>query len=243
MEEQYSHSYRILCRSCLQPTDWCYCKNIQPLDVGMRFAILQHPLERRRRIATGRMAYLSVQGSYMIHGYDFNDDPHIHALLQNPLYQPVVLYPEPPSFNLDVLSLHEKRQLILDGKKLLIFVIDGTWATAKKTILRSQNLCQLPRIFFQPRQQSRFRIRKQPTKDCFSTIEAVHQCIDLLGEACGFDLQDRRHDALLTTFDHFVEAHVQHKEMLKKTGMGLSPRRVEKKHIEGEKVCSNKMKK
>ena len=90
-------------------------------------------------------------------------------------------------------------------KTPVVFVIDGTWATARKMMRQSENLHAVPRICFTPSAPSQFRVRKQPKAECFSTIEAIHQCVELLGEQVGFNLNRREHDNLLNVFNQMVE--------------------------------------
>jgi DTW domain-containing protein YfiP len=115
------------------------------------------------------------------------------------------LYPGRNSTNLTGLPTAERQQLFDPNKKLRLFVIDGTWAKAKKTVRLSQNLQALPKICFSPSRPSNFKVRKQPQEHCFSTIEAIHEVIDLLGNSFGYDPASRQHDALLEVFDVMVQ--------------------------------------
>ena len=171
----------------------------------MDFVILLHPLEHRRRVATGRMSHLCLENSFLIRGHDYSKHELVTELANDPARQSVILYPGPTSKNLTLLSDQARQEWIDRDKKLTIFVIDGTWATAKKTIKHSANLRHLPRICFTPPRPSEFRVRKQPHAGCFSTIEAIHHTIDLIGPSCGFDTTARTHDGLLRTFDFMVE--------------------------------------
>ena len=223
--EQYIHQkktiarlqprQRIRCAKCLQHNEWCYCSKLNPINCGIEFVILLHPLERRRRIASGRMSYLMLKESHLAMGHTFTDDRKVNELLQNPKYYPVILCLGEHSKNLNQISEHEKRNLCPPGKKLLIFVVDGTWGTASKTVRLSKNLFKLPRISFTPPHASTFRVRQQPKKECFSTIEAIHQTIELLGESQGFDVKSRKHDELLRVFDVFVTQQVEYLKDLK----------------------------
>ncbi len=94
--------------------------------------------------------------------------------------------------------------LFKPNKNIVIFVIDGTWRTAKKMINQSPCLNTLPRISFTPPAPSRFHVRKQPRPECYSTIEAIHHTIELLGPVRGFPLGERRHDSLLFAFENMV---------------------------------------
>jgi DTW domain-containing protein len=195
--------FRKLCHSCLQPQFGCYCHLIQKFDPQIDFVILIHPIEVRRRIATGRMTHLCLKNSHLIHGQDFSNDPTVKSMLADPNRQSVLLYPGKNSVNL---SEHKDFKPMFEAnKKLTVFVIDGTWNTARKMLRLSQNLQSLPRVCFTPKRPSQFRVRKQPKAHCFSTIEAVHQMIDMLGPSKGFPVENRSHDKLLEVFDFMVE--------------------------------------
>jgi DTW domain-containing protein YfiP len=87
--------------------------------------------------------------------------------------------------------------------------MDGTWATARKMVRQSRNLHALPRVCFSLDRPSGFRVRKQPAAGCYSTIEAIHQLIELVGSLCGFAVASRRHDNLLDVFDKMVAQQLQ----------------------------------
>lgn len=197
--------YRNLCTTCLQPEFSCYCTVIEKFDAKIEFAILIHPIEVRRRIATGRMSHLCLKNSHLLMGQDYSAHPQVNALIQNPQNQCLVLYPGKSSLNLTPLSAIARGQVLLPQKNLVIFVIDGTWATAKKMMRQSLNLAVLPRICFSLEQPSQFRVRKQPAAHCYSTIEAIHQVIELLAEHKGFATTDRQHDLLLKALEHMVQ--------------------------------------
>jgi len=197
--------YRILCETCHQPDFGCYCSQVQRFDAKINFVILIHPVEAKRRIATGRMSHLILKDSHLIKGQNYTNDRSVNDLINDPEYHSVILYPGNNSKNLSLTFEKEKAELFPKNKKLRIFVIDGTWATAKKMLRQSENLKSLPRICFNPEKPSTFRVRKQPKPNCYSTIEAIHHTIELIGETQGFNTQNREHDKLLKVFDYMVE--------------------------------------
>lgn len=194
--EKQNPKYRILCMRCIQPDFSCYCKAIQPIDCSINFVVLIHPIEAKRRIATGRMAHLCLQGSHLIQGQDYSESEQVNQLIADEHHHSVLLYPGKQSTNLSELSKADRNSLIPKDKKLRIFVVDGTWATARRTVRQSQNLKDLPRISFNPAKSSNFRVRKQPAAHCFSTIEAIHHTLELI---------DRPYDHLLDVFNSMVE--------------------------------------
>ncbi|MES2856299.1 MAG: tRNA-uridine aminocarboxypropyltransferase [Bdellovibrionota bacterium] len=192
-----------MCSKCFQPSQGCYCSGLSTFDSGIEFIILIHPAERRRRIASGRMSHLMLENSRLIAGEDFSGRREVDEIIADS--RSVILYPGPTSVNLTAMSTAERGSLFSDSTKLNVFVIDGTWSTARKMI-RSKNLAGLERISFEMNQPSRFgRVRKQPAPGCFSTIEAIHHTIELLGETRGFDVESRKHDVLLNVFDSMVQ--------------------------------------
>lgn len=202
--------YRQRCLNCRQPDFSCFCAWIKPLDPKIEFIILTHPIEyKRRRIVTGRMSYLSLKNSRLIVGHNFTQNTELNDLINDPQRQSVMLYPGPTSKNLSMMNKTERFDWIETDKRLAIVVIDGTWATARKMVHLSQNLKPLPRVCFTPPGPSNFRVRQQPRVDCYSTIEAIHHTLDLLGDACGFNIQAREHDSLLDTFDKMVNRQIE----------------------------------
>jgi DTW domain-containing protein len=88
-------------------------------------------------------------------------------------------------------------------------VLDGTWATAKKIIKLSENLKALPKIRFTPPAPSRFRIKRQPSAHCVSTIEAAYYLLSLL-ESQGLEKLNNRHATLLEAIDSLVNFQVRY---------------------------------
>lgn len=201
--------YRELCWTCIQPTFSCYCSHVKAFDPFVDFVVLIHPIEAKRRIATGRMSHLVLKNSFLICGQDYSQDARVNELLQDSGRHCVMLYPGVQSKNLTGLSEQERFDLFPTDKKLTIFVIDGTWATAIKTVNQSENLKAIPRICFTPDKVSNFRVRKQPEDFCYSTIEAIHHTIELLGNSQGFDIASRKHDSLIDVFDKMVDTQLE----------------------------------
>ncbi len=201
--------YRNLCVRCVQPEFSCYCAHIQSFDPKLQFVILIHPIEMKRRIATGRMSHLCLQGSRMIVGQDYTLNKEVNEIIADPAVHPMVLYPGVNSLNLTHQSQEKRNEAFSGAKKPVIFVVDGTWATARKTMHLSQNLKSLPRICFTPPGKSLFRVRKQPGVDCYSTIEAIHHVLELLGDRPGYEAARGEHAQLLHVFNKMVDRQIE----------------------------------
>lgn len=170
---------RSRCPRCWQPQFSCFCEAFKPQRLPFQLLVLIHPIERKRRLASGRLLHALVEASICIEGEDFVDHPGLQRLLDDPSLRPFVLSPGPGSVDLDELSCDQRRELLQsdDHRRLLLILIDGTWATARR-MLRSPQLRHLPRLMFTPRQKSRFIVRKQPTPTCLSTLEATAEFIE-----------------------------------------------------------------
>lgn len=207
MRELAEPVYRNLCSTCLHPEFSCYCSTIQTFDPNVQFVILIHPIEFQRRIATGRMSHLILKNSVLIRGHDFSQNDQVNVILQDSQNHCVVLYPSPASINISENT--EAKNIFPENKNLVVFVIDGTWATARQMMRQSQNLQKVQRVCFNPKTKSNFRVRKQPDVKYLSTIEAIHEFIDLASEHIAFDKSSRRHDVLLRAFNAMVEKQIE----------------------------------
>lgn len=173
---------RVRCERCRNPDALCYCARLRPFRCEPRFAILIHKRESIRTIATGRMAHLSFPNSVLFQGFNFSEHEGVLRILQDPANHCCVLYPGPGAVALQSLSSEQRTRLWPEGKQVWIFVIDATWSQAKRIWRFSRVLHGLPRLCFTPPVLSRFTIRQQPRDWCFSTLEAMHEVLRLLGK-------------------------------------------------------------
>ena len=208
LHESAKPQYRNLCVACMNPEFSCYCATIEKFDPGVQFVILIHPIEFQRRIATGRMSHLILQNSHLIRGQNFTNHSRVNSLIEDKKNHCVILYPSRTSINLSETKPEHQRSLFPKDKKVTVFVIDGTWATARQMMRQSENLQNLQRVCFTPLARSNFRVRKQPEEHCLSTIEAIHQFIDIASDHISFDRESRKHDILMKVFDTMVERQI-----------------------------------
>jgi DTW domain-containing protein YfiP len=172
---------RSRCSRCWQPRFACFCADFKPQSLPFQLLILIHPIERKRRLASGRLLHALIENSICYEGEEFIDHPGLQRLLSDTRLMPFVLSPGPGSVDLDRLDLQARRSLLMpmppDDRRLLLILIDGTWATARR-MLRSPQLTSLPRLMFSPQQSSRFIVRQQPAPNCLSTLEATAEFIE-----------------------------------------------------------------
>lgn len=116
------------------------------------------------------MAHLGLEGSHLIQGVGFEEDPRVQALLTDRSRESWVLYPGPAAIDVSVPA--ERGASLPSCDRLRVFVIDGTWSCAKGMLRRSPLLAALPRLSFPVISASEYRFRRQPASFCLSTLEA-----------------------------------------------------------------------
>jgi tRNA-uridine aminocarboxypropyltransferase len=198
--------FRPRCFRCRRPRSSCYCPLITPFESQPRFVILTQPREAKHRFGTGRMAHLCLRNSLLVEGVDLSGNETVRRELNNPRAFPVLLFPRDDALNLSCMTPLERATLTQPERQLLVFVLDGTWKSVRKMIRLSPNLAKLPALSFDPPTPSNYRIRRQPKPFCYSTIEAVHQVIELLAPQQPDDTRDAApQDNLLTVFRSVIE--------------------------------------
>ncbi len=162
-----------LCLHCRRRLATCVCSELRPFRTQTRFIILMHPMEyKKEKVGTGRFSHLILENSQIIVGIGFDSDPEYLKVLNDENYQSVVLYPGENTVNLSEASATD-----LPGKPLQVFVIDGTWACAKKMMKLTTSLHDLPRVSFTTDRISEFKVKHQPIAGCLSTAESLHQVL------------------------------------------------------------------
>ncbi len=126
-----------------------------------------HHKERKKRIATGRMAHLSLKNSELWVGRDFSE--RFRSLPQQ--CSSFLLYPSPKSLSIDRVPAP------VDSKVRLLFVIDATWHQAYGMMMENDFLQTIPHVSLPHLAKSEFAVKLQPRDNCLSTIEAIAQCL------------------------------------------------------------------
>ncbi len=185
---------RVDCRRCRRPLVACYCAHVTPIETQTRIVVFQHPRERRKAIGTARIAALCLPAAEILVGIDFEGQPRARALLADADAPAVLLYPAP-----------DARDLAVDPPKgpVTLVVIDGTWNQAKSLLRRNPSLQSLPKVAFRPAKPSEYRIRREPSDEHVSTIEAMAHALTRLE---GGD--PARFEAMLVPFRAMVETQV-----------------------------------
>lgn len=216
------------CPTCLKRPALCICSALKKLQTQHSILILQHPQEPDKDLGTARLAHLSLPNSILKIGLSWrNLSAALGREVQNSRW--VVLYlgsgikgdqKAAPGLNFvsksaSSLSLAESQKIKseLEG----IVILDGTWSQAKALWWRNPWLLKLRRAVLAPSQKSLYgTLRKEPRRECLSTIESIAEALTSLGEA------DRASEELRATFQKLLD---QYKES--RTKRPAAPAKVE----------------
>ncbi len=190
---------RSTCACCMRPTKACICAFATPVTSALQLLILQHPLEVANAKGTARLLQLSVAGSVLAVGEQF-EAAQLETLLYAGGRIPLLLYPDaageralglpaPPPLAATVLAQAHTLRLVL---------LDGTWRKSRKMLYLNPLLHALPRVVLRATPPSHYLIRKAHAPDQLSTLEAACYA---LGQLEG---DDARFAALLDGMDRMV---------------------------------------
>ncbi len=171
-ELTFTSESRAFCPSCEFLKSRCLCDTLKNIPNKVHLIVLQHPSESKHPLNTVRIMKKSFQEMTVLVGEDFNNDLRLNTLLCDPNNECALLYPGETAKVLDNNS--ENRELTH------VILIDGTWRKAKKIFLLSKNLQTLPSFKLAPSEKSDYRIRKSPSENALSTLEASVEALHFL---------------------------------------------------------------
>ncbi|MDB5047389.1 MAG: hypothetical protein JWO30_460 [Fibrobacteres bacterium] len=223
------------CFNCYWIKENCRCHLIKPFDTEIRFVILMHFKEaKKEKLGTGRICRATLRNSEIIIGIDFTRNEEVNALIRDPRNDCRVMYPGRKSLDVskdDVSPLLETKK---SGRRLVIFLVDGTWQCAKKMMRQSLNIRSLPRIGFTASHESIFYIKEQPAAYCLSTLESIHFFLSEADRRGVERLPGRPQDNLIVVFKSMIDFMVKcaldpSRSSYRGSKTGYSPRETRKK--------------
>jgi DTW domain-containing protein YfiP len=176
------------CPRCFLQEERCVCAEIPRVDTDVHIAIVRHWREVAKHSNTGRFAHLALPNS-SLHSVGRKDDRIDEAALT--AGNTWLLFPEGTPLHANAPTPRVDR----------LVVLDGTWHQARRMRQRLGCLRGLPILRLPPTGVVRERLRKSPTVDGLSTLEAIAGAIARLeGAAAG--------DALLALYDEVVRRSI-----------------------------------
>lgn len=185
------------CSQCGKAHKVCFCSAIVRLESAIELIILQHPTEQNRPLGTARILALSLPNSRLLIGEDFTTHPELNCLLAEEEVQHMVLYPSQQSI------CASSKPWVGRSHKLRVILLDGTWKKAYKMWQLSTNLHGLPCLHLPTDLEGNYRIRKAPSENSLSTVEAGYHLLQLAQP-------EQDYSPLLTVFSQMIDTQIQH---------------------------------
>lgn len=161
---------REVCYRCFKPRELCLCAQIPRVQNRTGIYVLQHAHERMHVVGTVRIARLGLAKiDVTVQGPNEREPSPLSERLPAGTG---FLYPGEGARDLASLSVEER-----PGNLLLI---DGTWTQAQDLYRLNPWLAGLPCFRLTPAQPSQYRIRREPSPEYVSTIEAIVGALRIL---------------------------------------------------------------
>lgn len=189
------------CAQCLLPLTGCICAERPAACQGSAFCLLMYWGEPFKPSNTGRLIADVVQDNHAFLWDRTRPDAALLALLANPRYQPIVVFPH--QYAEPERCIHTLAELpATDTPRTPLYImLDGTWREAKK-MFKSPYLATLPVIGVDPQEKSLYQLREAAHKHQLCTAEVAAMVLAANGEettarslADYFDLFRRRYMA------------------------------------------------
>ena len=170
----------LTCENCWKPEALCLCEQINPQKTRTSVLVLQHPQEARNVLTTARLVTLSLPNSVHRVGLSFRSlKAAVRKEVANPSEWAVLFVGTKKTSEKFVtdkpFQVFSRSGTPIDSKGIKgIVLLDGNWEQSKTLWWRNSWLLKLNRIVLNPEKESEFHpVRKQPRKNCLSTIEAT----------------------------------------------------------------------
>jgi DTW domain-containing protein len=167
------------CAACRLPPGHCMC-DLRPVLVPTRAAVclMMAEFEPLKPSNTGWLVADVLPDTRAFGWSRLQPDPALLALLDDPQWQPYVVFPGEFAAPARVLT-----DLQPGGSARPLFILmDGTWSEARKIFRKSPYLDRFPVLSLQPEQLSRYRLRRSSHEHHFCTSEVAALCLALAGD-------------------------------------------------------------
>ena len=190
------------CPACRLIPSHCVCALRPRVPTRAGVCLLMAPFEPLKPSNTGWLVADVVPDTFAFAWSRLAVDLALVALLADPQWQPVVVFPgefAQPERVVSELPAHASET----PRRPLFILMDGTWSEARKMFRKSPILDRLPVLSLHPEQLSRYQLRRSWHEHHFCTSEVAALCLALAGE----QRAARTLEAWLDVFsDHYLRA-------------------------------------
>ncbi len=168
------------CEGCLLPSADCICALVPKASARSAFLFLMYTGECYKPSNTGRLIADVAAESFAYVWDRTAPDAELLALLQNPRYQPFVVFPHEYASPERCVSGVE--QPAASTRVPLFIMLDGTWREAKKMFSKSPYINQFPVLGISPQQSSNYVLREAAHLHQLCTAEVGIEVLKLAGD-------------------------------------------------------------
>ena len=170
------------CESCRLARSHCLCALRPVLPTNAGFCLLMGDIEALKPSNTGWLIADMVADTFAFGWARTEVAPALLTLLADPQWQPYVVFPGEFASAERVLTQLLPDEIDQPLKRPLFVMLDGTWSEACKMLRKSPYLDKLPVLSLQPKQLSRYRLRRSKIERHLCTSEVAALCLALAGE-------------------------------------------------------------
>ncbi|WP_375737636.1 tRNA-uridine aminocarboxypropyltransferase [Pseudomonas boanensis] len=191
------------CPKCRVAFDYCFCelRPVVPTKAGV--CLLMYYSEPMKPSNTGWLIADLVPDTWAFGWLRTEVDPKLEALLDDPQWQPYVVFPGEYAEEARVVD----KVSLADAKRPLFILLDATWTEARKMFRKSPYLDRFPVLSLTPEQISRYQLRRSKREEHLCTAEVAALCLDLGGDS-------QAAGALNAYLDVFTERYIGAKRAL-----------------------------
>ena len=190
------------CPGCRLVLSHCLCAERPVVLTRAGMCLIMADIEPLKPSNTGWLIADVVADTFAFGWARTQVDPALLALLADPQWQPVVVFPGefvaaervvtqvmkrqfpvgPPQGELAPSGGRDPRSGAAGGPRPLFVLLDATWPEARKMFRKSPYLDKLPVLSLASEHISRYKLRRSRRDDHFCTSEVGALCLELAGE-------------------------------------------------------------
>jgi len=166
------------CPHCRVIPAYCLCALRPDVSTRAGVCLLMSDIEPLKPTNTGWLIADVVSDTFAFSWARTVVDPALLALLADPQWEPVVVFPAEFVAPERVVTTAP----VSAGKKPLFILLDATWPEACKMLRKSPYLDHIPVLTLQSDQLSRYRLRRSRRDNHLCTSEVGALCLAMVGE-------------------------------------------------------------
>lgn len=169
------------CAGCRLIPSHCLCALRPTVPTHAAVCLVMAEFEPLKPSNTGWLVADVVPDTFAFAWSRMTVDPALLALLADPQWQPVVVFPG--EFAAPERVVTEPQPAAAPGRRPLFILLDGTWSEARKIFRKSPYLNRFPVLSLTPDQLSRYKLRRSWHEHHFCTSEVAALCLAMAGDA------------------------------------------------------------